>query len=50
LFIPHEYATRLIASVALRTKMISRTSGAFSSTRTFSRASSSAAVARSAST
>ena len=25
---PHEYATRLIASVALRTKMISRTSGA----------------------
>ena len=47
---PHEYATRLIASVALRTKTISRTSGAFSTARTFSRAPSSAAVARSAST
>jgi hypothetical protein len=39
----------LIASVALRTKMISRPAGAFSSLQTFSRAPSSASVARSAS-
>ncbi|HST13061.1 MAG TPA: DUF47 family protein, partial [Terriglobales bacterium] len=41
------YATRLSASVALRTKMISRSVGALTNARTFSRAPSRPAVARS---
>jgi hypothetical protein len=44
---PHVHATRLIASVALRTKTISRASGAFRKVATATRASSYAAVASS---
>ena len=42
---PNELATRLIASVALRVKMISSTLGALRKRRTVSRASSNWAVA-----
>ena len=42
---PHEYATRLIASVALRVKTISWLSGALMNRATLARAASYAAVA-----
>ena len=44
-FRPHEYATRLIASVAFRVKTISRWSGALMKRATLARAASYAAVA-----
>src|SRR6266851_5669072 len=44
---PHAYATRFKASVALRTKMTSRSLGALMNRATFARASSNAAVVRS---
>ena len=46
-FRPHEYATRLIASVAFLTKTTSWASGALMNRATFARARSYSAVARS---